>query len=285
MFSDIKFVQAERLKTHHLPRAIPVYNIDGTPNEAGSIKGEVDLICAYGNHTEYATFSVTSLGHLAIILGHTWLTEHNPEVNRCSGEVKMTCCPESCGVKPVSKKPSIKTVPDIEEDSADPPDLCTRTMVEEPLYSPEDGDRLFVVFFEDNYEEIGAGSTISHQLAQNALELTPIRSFEDLVPKPYQEFEDVFSKESFDKLPPHKLWDHAIELIPGAKSFSTKVYPMSPNEQRELDAFLEENLKSHHIRPSKSPMASPVFFIKKKDSGLCFVQDYQKLNDITIKNA
>ena len=32
-------------------------------------------------------------------------------------------------------------------------------------------------------------------------------------------------------------------------------------------------------------MASPVFFIKKKDSSLHFVQDYQKLNDITIKNA
>src|SRR3979490_3075309 len=285
MFIDIEFVQAERLKTHCLPRPIPVYNINGTHNEAGSIKEEVDLICTYGNHTECATFSITSLGHLAIILGHTWLTEHNPEVNWHSGEVSMTHCPESCGVKPVRKKPSIETVPDIEKDSADPSDQHTRTIVEEPLYSPEDGDRLFVVFVEDNYEDIGAGSTISQQLAQNASELTPTRSFEDLVPKPYQEFKDVFSKESFDQLPPRKPWDHAIELIPGAKSFSTKVYPMSPNEQRELEAFLEENLKSHRIHPSKSPMASPVFFIKKKDSGLHFVQDYRKLNDITIKNA
>src|SRR3979490_3533532 len=60
---------------------------------------------------------------------------------------------------------------------------------------------------------------------------------------------------------------------------------MSPNEQRELDAFLEENLKNHRIHPSKSPMASPVFFVKKKDSGLHFVQAYWKLNNITIKNA
>src|SRR3979490_26423 len=132
---------------------------------------------------------------------------------------------------------------------------------------------------------IGVGSTVSQQLAPKALEFAPIRSFEDLVLKPYQEFKDVFSKESFDKLPPCKLWDHAIELIPGAKPFSTKVYPMSLNDQRELDAFLEENLKSHRIRPSKSPMASPVFLIKKKDSSLRFVQDYRKLNDITIKNA
>src|SRR3979490_1062867 len=47
MFIDIEFVRAKRLKTRHLPRAIPVYNIDGTPNEAGSIKEEVDLICTY----------------------------------------------------------------------------------------------------------------------------------------------------------------------------------------------------------------------------------------------
>ena len=51
MFIDIEFVQAKRLKTHHLPCAIPLYNIDGTPNEAGSIKEEVDLICTYGDHT------------------------------------------------------------------------------------------------------------------------------------------------------------------------------------------------------------------------------------------
>ena len=108
----------------------------------------------------------------------------------------------------------------------------------------------------------------SHQLAQKATEFAPIKSFKDLVPKPYQEFKDVFAKKSFDQLPPCKPWDHAIELTPGAEPFSTKGYPMSPIEQKELDAFLEENLKSRHIRTSKSPMASPVFFIKKKDGSL-----------------
>lgn len=58
---------------------------------------------------------------------------------------------------------------------------------------------------------------------------------------------------------------------------------MNPIEQKELDDFLEENLSSGWIRPSKSPMASPVFFIKKKDGGLCLVQDYHALNVMTIK--
>lgn len=32
-------------------------------------------------------------------------------------------------------------------------------------------------------------------------------------------------------------------------------------------------------------MASPVFFVKKKDEKLQLVQDYQKLNDIMVKST
>ena len=63
-----------------------------------------------------------------------------------------------------------------------------------------------------------------------------------------------------------------------------KVYPLAPNEQKELDDFLSENLATGRIRPSKSPMASPVFFIKKKDGSLRLVQDYRTLNAISVKN-
>ena len=59
---------------------------------------------------------------------------------------------------------------------------------------------------------------------------------------------------------------------------------MSPKEQRQLDEFLDENLCTGRIRPSKSPMASPVFFIKKKDGSLRLVQDYRALNAMMIKN-
>jgi len=55
-------------------------------------------------------------------------------------------------------------------------------------------------------------------------------------------------------------------------------------EKKELDSFLEENLCTGRIRPSKSPIAAPVFFIKKKDGSLRLVQDYQALNSMTVKN-
>ena len=102
MFINVEYVRTQKLQTHPLPCAISVYNIDETPNEAGSIKEEVNLICTFGNHSERVTFLVTSLGSMGIILRHTWLVKHNPEIDWQTGEVKMSCCPDSCGNRPAS---------------------------------------------------------------------------------------------------------------------------------------------------------------------------------------
>ena len=104
------------------------------------------------------------------------------------------------------------------------------------------------------------------------------------LPTYVMEFQSVFAKEDFNILPEHCKWDHAIKLIPGAEPKSSKVYSLSLLEQAELDAFLEENLCTGQIRPLKSSIAAPVFFIKKKDGLLHLVQDYCVLNTITIKN-
>ena len=75
-----------------------------------------------------------------------------------------------------------------------------------------------------------------------------------------------------------------VNLIPRSTPSGCKVYPLSPAKQKELDTFLKENLETGGIQPSKSPISSPVFFIKKKDSSLRLVQDYQALNTVTVKN-
>jgi len=75
-----------------------------------------------------------------------------------------------------------------------------------------------------------------------------------------------------------------IELIPDAKPVNCKVYPLAPNEQKELNQFILENLQTGCICPSKSPMALPVFFIKKKDGSLRLIQDYCALNAMMVKN-
>jgi len=132
--------------------------------------------------------------------------------------------------------------------------------------------------------DLRAMATTSQRLAEGARRSKETQTTTTLLPAYVAEFQSVFAKEDFDILPEHRKWDHAIELIPGAEPKSSKVYPLSPLEQTELDAFLEENLRTGWIRPSKSPIAAPVFFIKKKDGSLWLVQDYRALNAVTIKN-
>ena len=67
-------------------------------------------------------------------------------------------------------------------------------------------------------------------------------------------------------------------------SLRPKLYSLSPAEQVELKNFINENLKKRFIQESKLHMASPFFFVKKKNGKLRPVMDYHKLNEIMIKN-
>jgi hypothetical protein len=150
--------------------------------------------------------------------------------------------------------------------------------------SIEDGDQIFATCFHNEPAEVCATQNISQRLAEVFHTNSETKSFRDSAPDYPHDFEDVFSKTSFDELPAQKPWDHAIELIPDAQNKSCKVYPLSISEQEQLDKFLKENITLGRICPSKSLMAAPFFFVKKKDGLLCPVQDYQALNEMTVKN-
>jgi hypothetical protein len=59
---------------------------------------------------------------------------------------------------------------------------------------------------------------------------------------------------------------------------------MTRDEDTALEKFLDEMVGKGYIRPSKSPYASPFFFIKKKDGKLRPVQDYRWLNSHMVRN-
>jgi len=147
-------------------------------------------------------------------------------------------------------------------------------------------DRLFLTCLlpEPDQVDLQATTMTSQRLAEGARRSAETQAAATLLPAYIAEFRSVFAKEDFDILQEHRKWDHAIELIPGAEPKSSKVYPLSLLEQAELDAFLEENLRTRRIRPLKSSIAAPMFFIKKKNGSLHLVQDYCALNAVTIKN-
>ena len=85
---------------------------------------------------------------------------------------------------------------------------------------------------------------------------------------------DIFSEEKAAQFPESKPWDHKIKMKEGFEPKSFENYNLTPVEQLELDNFLKEILKKGYIQPSKSPMASPFFFVSKKDGKLRPCQDY-----------
>ncbi len=239
---------------------IPVYNANRTRNQGGDITEFVELSLMIGEHREQIDLAVTNLGKKDIYLGHDWLKCHNPSVNWEHGTIIFGHC--NCMGKQL-------VLP-----NADPNDHWDEEL--------EEGDTILAVRME---ELIICAVHHANDLAAAAHAEKPKLTFEEMVPEHYHSFRDLFSKENFDELPERKPWDHAIELVPNAKStLDCKVYPLNRNEQEQLDKFLDENLESGRIRPSKSPFASPFFFVKKKDGTLRPVQDYQKLNEMTIKN-
>jgi hypothetical protein len=89
-----------------------------------------------------------------------------------------------------------------------------------------------------------------------------------LVPAEYHEYLDIFSEEKAHRFPKSRPWDHKIEMKEGFEPKSFNNYNLTPAEQLKLDKFLKENLKKGYIRPSQSLMASPIFFVSKKDRKL-----------------
>lgn len=315
LFLDFTFVQKHRIRTFPLRHPIKLYNIDGSLNHAGQITHYARLCLIVDTHEEWTDFLVTDLGGEPVILGLPWLRQVNPDIDwekgrlsirRPTTRVTVEEIPDEDAHSPPPDPPTGDTI--LEEIRASTTDETSppTSLNPEPLESPQDKEEepstpfcrinanratrrawVRLGILENLGEEVwcAAGYTYSQQIAEQANQSKPQRTFEEMIPKEYREHAAVFSEEESHWLPEHKPWDHAIDLIPGAPAtMRTKVYPMSQNEQAELNRFLEENLQKGYIRPSKSPIASPVFFIKKKDGKLRFVQDYRKLNEITVKN-
>ena len=59
---------------------------------------------------------------------------------------------------------------------------------------------------------------------------------------------------------------------------------MTIKEEEALNQWLDEQLKASLIMESKSRYVAPYFYIPKKDGLLQLVQDYRKLNQVTIKD-
>jgi len=93
---DRDFVRSKGMNTQTLSHNILVFNVDGSPNEAGQISEVVDVVLRYKTHSERMLLAISGLGKQSLILGYDWLKDHNPRIDWEKGEVEMTHCPLRC---------------------------------------------------------------------------------------------------------------------------------------------------------------------------------------------
>ena len=71
------------------------------------------------------------------------------------------------------------------------------------------------------------------------------------IPEEYHEFADVFSQGKVETLPAHHSYDLKINLEEGAEPPPGCIYSLSPSELGALQTFVEDNVRTSFIRPSK----------------------------------
>jgi len=87
----------------------------------------------------------------------------------------------------------------------------------------------------------------------------------EIVPRKFHKWLKVFGKVESERMPTRKLWNHAINLKENFVPRKRRTYLMSRQEKKEVQEFVEEQLRKGYIRPSKLPQTSLIFFVGKKD--------------------
>jgi hypothetical protein len=229
LFLDKKFADSQKMWQAPLEHPIRLFNIDRTLNEASSITHQVSLYLHVGDKEEKHNFYVTQITPERVILGLLWLRHRNPSINWQTGTMHLSASQE------VNPEPLEVEVTRIMANRME-----RRRLLKDKVVNTIQ-DKVFCM----------AGFTYSQKIAEKANIAKGKKSFEEMVPQQYCDFAKVFSEEEAQCLPEHQPWDHVIDLEPDTVTrWKIKSYPMSPNEQEELDKFLKEHVTKGYLVPS-----------------------------------
>jgi hypothetical protein len=255
-FMHPAFAKRMGLGLQELPNPKKIFNIDNTSNKSGMITHFLDLNVQTNGINKEMRFLVTDIGHEEILLGYPWLATFEPKFQWRSAVIDERVLP-------------------ILISSINPRSIKHQPVIATGLSENEKQSIVRQLETECHVRSVATNLAIEAGAEQN----------EAILPEEYKEFTRLFSDEAADRFPPAREWDHAIDLKPGAPdALDCKVYPMTRDEDLALEKFLNEMVAKGYIRPSKSPYASPFFFVKKKDGKLRPVQDYRRLNSHTVRN-
>jgi hypothetical protein len=248
-----------------LETPIKVWNVDGTHNQAGAITENTILEVRVGEEVTKMRFLITELGKDEVILGYPWLAAFEPVFHWKDATLDEKFQPvviTSTGKDPHTIEAAIRAI---------------------ETYCLEESTWEQMIYEEEPYFAIKKTTTAT-KLAQEAAEPEE-KTLEEMIPPKYLRHKKVFSEEESHRFPLPRPWDISIDLIPDAPTtLDCKIYPLTRPENDALSDYLTEELQKGYIRPSKSPYASPFFFVEKKNKKLRPVIDFRALNKYTTPN-
>jgi hypothetical protein len=245
-----------------LDRPRKIWNIDRTTNRAGQLTSFVDLEVRMGSKEEKMSFLVTDLGNEDLILGYPWLATFEPQFNWRNSVVDTAHLPiivRSLDWRKGRFRPIVARM------------VAGRCVASAP---PRLSHTAKLAILQELEQECTHARGISTDLAAEAGQHTkPVA-----IPAEYQQHAQVFSEEESRRFPPARSWDHAINFKPGSPdSLNCKVYATTPRERTNLRGWLDDMLVRRyieHTNPDEAYIASPFFYLKKKDGSDRPVQDY-----------
>ena len=109
------------------------------------------------------------------------------------------------------------------------------------------------------------------------------------VPIELHEYLDGFNDRKAKKMPKDRGdWNFKIDFIEGWEKQlpkPAKRYRLTKAEQQAELETLQELQEARMIRPSRSLVAAPTFFVPKKDRSKRYIVDWRGINAITVKDA
>ena len=241
--------------------------MDGTSNCV--ITQALDLsICFPTGETQNLTFFVTPLDQgCTIVLGFHWLTRFNPSIDWVLGHIifRQSLQPEAKMSPPVETLLSAPT-PALPNPIPDPETPLPPVKRKPPRVTLINASTFACACkLKDTQRfqlRISVPETAGHSATISALvDLS-------MLPEDYHDFTDVFSKSKAGKLADHQPYDLKITLDEGIIPPFGPIYSLSQEELAALRKFIDENLATGFICPSRSACGAPVLFIRKKDGSL-----------------
>lgn len=101
------------------------------------------------------------------------------------------------------------------------------------------------------------------------------------------QYKEIFRDSLPPGLPPERIINHTITLVPGKLPSKGAVYRLGPEELQAQRQILEQLKEAKWITMTSSPFAAPSMLVSKKDDGsgtqqYRMVINYQELNSMTI---